>query len=60
MLKPLRLEIVAVGVNNINDIPQAINSLSSKADALYAITDNIVASAAGLIAKSTQKEDCSQ
>ncbi len=50
--KDLGLEIVAVGVNNINDIPQAVNSLSSKADALYAVTDNIVASAAGLIAKS--------
>lgn len=51
LVKPLGLEIVAVGVNNINDIPQAVNSLSSKADALYAVTDNIVASAAGLIAK---------
>lgn len=51
--KPLGLEILTVGVNNINDIPQAVNSLASKADALYAITDNIVASAAGLIAKST-------
>ena len=50
--KPLGIEIVTVGVNNINDIPQAVNSLSSKADALYAVTDNIVASAAGLIAKS--------
>lgn len=50
--KPLGLEILTVGVNNINDIPQAVNSLASKADALYAITDNIVASAAGLIAKS--------
>ena len=50
--KSLGIEIVTVGVNNINDIPQAVNSLSSKADALYAITDNIVASAAGLIAKS--------
>lgn len=52
IVKPLGMEIVTVGVNNINDIPQAVNSLSSKADALYAITDNIVASAAGLIAKS--------
>ena len=49
----LGMEIIAVGVNNINDIPQAVNSLASKADALYAVTDNIVASAAGLIAKST-------
>lgn len=52
IVKPLGMEIVTVGVNNINDIPQAVNSLSSKADALYVITDNIVASAAGLIAKS--------
>ena len=51
--KQLGLEIVTVGVNNINDIPQAINSLASKVDAFYAITDNIVASSAGLIAKLT-------
>lgn len=47
----LGLEIVPVGVNNINDIPQAMNSLAKKSDAFYGITDNIVASSIGLIAK---------
>ncbi len=45
----LGLEIRAVGVNNINDIPQAVNSLVSKVDGFYTITDNIVASAINLI-----------
>lgn len=45
----LGLEIKAVGVNNINDIPQAVNSLVSKVDGFYTITDNIVASAINLI-----------
>ena len=43
------LEIRAVGVNNINDIPQAVNSMISKVDGFYTITDNIVASAINLI-----------
>ena len=45
----LVLEIRAVGVNNINDIPQAVNSMISKVDGFYTITDNIVASAINLI-----------
>lgn len=45
----LGLEIRAVGVNNINDIPQAVNSIISKVDGFYTITDNIVASAINLI-----------
>lgn len=45
----LGLEIRAVGVNNINDIPQAVNSMVSKVDGFYTITDNIVASAINLI-----------
>lgn len=45
----LGLEIRAVGVNNINDIPQAVNSLVFKVDGFYTITDNIVASAINLI-----------
>lgn len=45
----LGLEIRAVGVNNINDIPQAVNSMISKVDGFYSITDNIVASAINLI-----------
>ena len=45
----LGLEIRAVGVNNINDIPQAVNSMISKVEGFYTITDNIVASAINLI-----------
>ena len=45
----LGLEIRAVGVNNINDIPQALNSMISKVNGFYTIIDNIVASAINLI-----------
>lgn len=47
----LGLEIISVGVNSINDIPQAVDSIASKVDAFYAITDNIVASAINLEAR---------
>lgn len=51
VLAELRLnEPVVVGVNNINDIGQAINSMVRKVDAVFAITDNMVASAAPVIA----------
>ena len=43
------LEVRAVGVNNINDIAQAIDSLLSKVDALYALSDNLVASSVELV-----------
>ena len=51
----LGLEIRAVGVNNINDIPQAVNSLVSKVDGFYTITDNIVASAINLISMASNE-----
>lgn len=43
------LEVRAVGVNNINDIAQAIDSLLGKVDALYALSDNLVASSVELV-----------
>ncbi|MDR7871696.1 MAG: ABC transporter substrate-binding protein [Tissierellaceae bacterium] len=43
------LEVKAVGVNNINDIAQAIDSLLSKVDALYGLSDNLVASSIELV-----------
>lgn len=49
LAKDMGMEIKAVGVNNINDIPQAVNSLISKVDGFYTITDNIVASAINLL-----------
>ena len=47
----LGLEIVDVGISNINDIPQALDSIINKVDGIYTITDNMVASAVGLVSK---------
>lgn len=46
----LGLNIVEVGINNINDIPLALDSIINKVDALYTITDNMVASSISLVA----------
>ncbi|HAG44848.1 MAG TPA: ABC transporter substrate-binding protein [Clostridium sp.] len=43
------LEIVTAGITNVNDVPQALNSLFGKVDVLYTPTDNIVASSMPLI-----------
>ena len=53
--KKIGIEIIPVGINNINDIPQAVNSVVRKVDGFYTITDNIVASAINLISKSAIK-----
>ncbi len=45
------LEIIEVGINTINDIPQAVDSISKKVDAIYTITDNMVASAINVVAE---------
>src|SRR5699024_621551 len=47
----LGLEIVEVGINSINDIPQAVDSIINRVDALYTITDNMVASAINIVAE---------
>ena len=46
----LGLEIVDMGISNINDIPQAMDSLIKNIDGFYAITDNMVASAIAVVA----------
>ncbi len=43
------LEIISAGITNVNEIPQALNSLMGKMDVLYIPTDNMVASAIPLI-----------
>ena len=53
--KGIKLE--KVGVNNVNDIPQAIASLSTKIDALFALTDNLVANAGPIVAADLLKEN---
>lgn len=45
------LEVVTVGLSNINEVPQAMESIVKKVDALYNITDNMVASSMQLISK---------
>lgn len=47
----LGLEIVEVGISNINDIPQALDSIIRKVDGIYTITDNMVASAISIVAE---------
>lgn len=45
----LGIEIVEIGVSTINDIPQAVDSIIKKVDAIYTITDNMVASAINIV-----------
>lgn len=48
--KSLELEIVDVGIDNISNIPQAVDSIITRVDAIYTITDNMVASAINVVA----------
>lgn len=48
---PMGLEIVELGVSTISDIPQAVDSIKGKVDAIYTITDNMVASAINVVAE---------
>lgn len=48
--KTMGLEIETVGIATVNDIPQAVDTISKKAEGLYLITDNMVASAMSLVA----------
>lgn len=53
----LGLKIETVGVSNINEISQGLDSLLDKVDVLYAPTDNLIASSMPLISeKSTAKK----
>ncbi len=45
------LEIIPMGVSNINDIPQTMDSLARKVDGIYTITDNMVASAINVVSE---------
>lgn len=48
--KDLGLEIIDVGVDNISNIPQAVDSIVSRVDGIYTITDNMVASSINIVA----------
>ncbi len=43
------LEVITMGVSNINELPQTLDSLLKKVDALYNISDNTVASSVELV-----------
>ncbi|HLR21101.1 MAG TPA: ABC transporter substrate-binding protein [Tissierellaceae bacterium] len=45
------LEIVPMGISNINDIPQVVDSIAQKVDGIYTITDNMVASAINIVSE---------
>ncbi|WP_353093326.1 ABC transporter substrate-binding protein [Tissierella praeacuta] len=45
------LEVVTIGVNNINELPQAVDSLLNKVDAVYALSDNLIASSVELLSR---------
>lgn len=49
------LEVVEVGVNNINDVSTAIKTLEPKMDIFMAITDNTISSASSIIAESLKQ-----
>lgn len=51
------LEIIDVGISTISDIPQAVDSIKSKVDAIYTITDNMVASAINVVAEKALAND---
>ena len=52
----LGLKLETVGINNINDIGQALSTLTGKIEAYYALTDNTVASAGPIVAENLLKE----
>lgn len=49
--KDLDLEIVTTGISKMSDMAQAVDSIIPKVDAIYTITDNMVASAINLVAE---------
>ncbi|OON96789.1 MAG: hypothetical protein ATN36_04775 [Epulopiscium sp. Nele67-Bin005] len=49
--KDLGLTIKAVGITSVNDISQAVQSLSKDAQGLYLITDNLISTATTLVAE---------
>lgn len=49
--KGMGLEVKGIGITVINDLPQASDSILQKADAIYVITDNLVASGVNIVAE---------
>lgn len=49
------LEIVTIGVNSVNELSQALDSIIKKVDALYMVSDNMVAASVELVRDKTIK-----
>lgn len=45
------LKIKTIGISNVNELPQALDSLINKVDALYNLSDNLIASSVELVSK---------
>lgn len=45
------LKVEVIGVSSINDIAQSLESLTKKVDAVYVLSDNMVASSVGLVSE---------
>lgn len=51
IIKKENLELEVSGVSSVNEIEQTLNSLIQKVDALYMLTDNLIASSVELVSK---------
>ncbi|GMG96441.1 ABC transporter substrate-binding protein [Tepidimicrobium xylanilyticum] len=49
----LGIEVITVGISNINELAQGLDSIIKKVDALYMITDNLVAASVELVREKT-------
>ncbi len=47
----LQLEIITTGVNKINDVPQSLDYILGQVDAMYLLSDNMIASSVSLVSK---------
>lgn len=47
----LGLKVETVGVSSVNDIPQAMDSLFGKVDAVYNLSDNMIAASVDLVSR---------
>lgn len=47
----LDMEIVDIGISAISEMPQAVDSIIKKVDAIYTITDNMVANAINIVSE---------
>lgn len=47
--KELGLEVKVAGINNVNDLPQSLQSLVKKVDAMYLLSDNMIANSISVV-----------